>query len=189
MGFGAKWKRFFEELEAYHGLDTNLPLHIWLLHHLFLDAINLDAYEWAESWNNHRMTHPTLPVSSPRELFFNGMLTSGYRGFQPFDTPLSDQEAVEYGIDWQDYDSPELRSHHRSHNPQENRPEEGDYETQLPSHLSHVEVPEEISPLSPEQSSFLDFHLDRLEARWSRNVDELAAVWEYALGIVQMNEW
>lgn len=164
MGFGAKWKGFFEGLEVHHGLNADSSLHIWLLHHLFLEAINWDAYEWAEAWNNHQMTHPTLPTCSPRELFFNGMLTNGYRGFQPVDTALSEEDAAEYRIDWQDYDLQELRSHHHSHNPQERTFQERDQETQLPLHFSHVEVPEEACSLTPEQLEFLDNHLNVLPA-------------------------
>lgn len=52
-GFGQKWKNFFADLETNCGLTPNIPAHIWLLHHLFLDAINQDAAEWVQMWNNH----------------------------------------------------------------------------------------------------------------------------------------
>lgn len=45
-GFGEKWKKFFYLLESHHGLNPLAPAHIWLLHHLFLAAINEDAQEW-----------------------------------------------------------------------------------------------------------------------------------------------
>jgi hypothetical protein len=53
LGFGEKWKSFFDHLEFYDALDHNSDSHIWLLHYLFLPAINYDALEWAESWNMH----------------------------------------------------------------------------------------------------------------------------------------
>lgn len=40
---GLAWKDFFQCLEAHEGLDPDLESHMWLLHHLFLDAINEDA--------------------------------------------------------------------------------------------------------------------------------------------------
>ncbi|KAI0371588.1 hypothetical protein BV20DRAFT_1051599 [Pilatotrama ljubarskyi] len=42
-GFGSKWKEFFHQLEAQHGLNVDNDAHVWLLHHLFLEAINRDA--------------------------------------------------------------------------------------------------------------------------------------------------
>ncbi len=45
----------FEILEAHDGLDINSDAHIWLLHHLFLSAINTDATVWTETWNNHTL--------------------------------------------------------------------------------------------------------------------------------------
>lgn len=43
------------DLEANHGLDPTQPAHVWLLHHLFLNAINQDANDWAETWNLHKL--------------------------------------------------------------------------------------------------------------------------------------
>jgi hypothetical protein len=36
-----------------HGLDHDNPHHLWLLHYLFLDAINLDCQEFQAEWNCH----------------------------------------------------------------------------------------------------------------------------------------
>jgi hypothetical protein len=44
---------FFRDLEHHNDLDPDMGDHLWLLHHLFLDAINTDVSEWAESWNSH----------------------------------------------------------------------------------------------------------------------------------------
>jgi hypothetical protein len=41
-GVGAKWKIFFQDLEYQAGLDPELPGHIWLIHYLFLNALNQD---------------------------------------------------------------------------------------------------------------------------------------------------
>jgi len=48
-GVGAKWKNFFEELEVQSDLDPNLLSHIWLLHYLFLDKLNQDITDWANT--------------------------------------------------------------------------------------------------------------------------------------------
>jgi len=40
-------------LERIHGLDVKNPTHVWLLHALFLDAINTDCMEFQEQWNSH----------------------------------------------------------------------------------------------------------------------------------------
>jgi hypothetical protein len=49
QGFGNKWKMFFMDLEATDELNMSNPAYIWLLHHLFLPAINEDMLEWAEN--------------------------------------------------------------------------------------------------------------------------------------------
>jgi transposase InsO family protein len=53
QGFGRKWKQFFQLLELHHDLKPNLDAHVWLLHHVFLDAVNDDAFQWVEAWNHH----------------------------------------------------------------------------------------------------------------------------------------
>ncbi|KAG6914616.1 hypothetical protein DXG01_016286 [Tephrocybe rancida] len=52
-GVGKKWKDFFCHLKVHDGLNADLDAHIWLLHYLFLDAINVDLTMWANIWNNH----------------------------------------------------------------------------------------------------------------------------------------
>ncbi|KAJ7657961.1 hypothetical protein B0H17DRAFT_1163291 [Mycena rosella] len=49
-GFGRKWSNFFLSLEFSCGLRPDEDTHVWLLHHLFLDAINQDARDWAQTW-------------------------------------------------------------------------------------------------------------------------------------------
>ena len=80
--FGSKWKTFFYELEAECGLDPDVPGHIWLLHHLFLDAINQDAQQWASMWNEHKLQIKGGRRRSPREIFFTSLLQDGPRGLQ-----------------------------------------------------------------------------------------------------------
>src|SRR5262249_8817949 len=77
---GMKWKEFFMELEANEGLDPERPSHIWLLHWLFLDAINQDIAEWVDAWNHHIISLHDGPNRSPVDLFLFGMIEDGPRG-------------------------------------------------------------------------------------------------------------
>jgi hypothetical protein len=80
QGFGNKWKIFFMDLEATDELNVSNPAHIWLLHHLFLPAINEDALEWEENWNNHKMNIRGAHDQTPNEMFLFSMLTDGFHG-------------------------------------------------------------------------------------------------------------
>jgi hypothetical protein len=51
--FARSWHAFFFHLEQLHHLDRTNPSHLWLLHHLFLDDINMDCLEFQENWNSH----------------------------------------------------------------------------------------------------------------------------------------
>jgi hypothetical protein len=51
--FARAWRAFFYRLEERHLLDRSNKEHLWLLHHLFLNDINLDCKEWQEDWNSH----------------------------------------------------------------------------------------------------------------------------------------
>ena len=90
--FGSKWKDFFYELEAECGLDPDVPGHIWLLHRLFLDAINEDAHQWAAMWNEHKLQIKGGRRRSPREIFFTSLLQDGPRGLQSNATSHIDPE-------------------------------------------------------------------------------------------------
>ena len=54
-GYSQKWKNFFYELETHCRLNPESTWHIWLLHFLFIGAIQEDAQEWVSMWNNHTM--------------------------------------------------------------------------------------------------------------------------------------
>ena len=101
-GFGRKWKDSFHTLEDRHGLDALDPSHIWLLHQLFLPAINRDALAWAEVWNSHKIQLEGERRSSPQQLFTRSSLTDGICGLPPQDRDLEDYGS--YGIDWEAMD-------------------------------------------------------------------------------------
>ncbi|KAI0261961.1 hypothetical protein BC834DRAFT_829503 [Gloeopeniophorella convolvens] len=78
--FGSKWKQFFHDLEEHHGLDPDLPAHIWLVHHLFLPNINRDAQRWASMWNAHKLQLKGERNRTPRAIWTLSMITDGPRG-------------------------------------------------------------------------------------------------------------
>jgi len=59
-----------QNLELQNGLYHDLDAHIWLLHYLYLQAINKDALEWAEGWNNHKISVHGECLQSPKDMFF-----------------------------------------------------------------------------------------------------------------------
>lgn len=57
--FGRRWRAFFERLEDEHHLDPKDPNHLWLLHYLFLDDLNMEAKAFQEDWNFHPISSST----------------------------------------------------------------------------------------------------------------------------------
>ncbi|KAG5649579.1 hypothetical protein H0H81_003004 [Sphagnurus paluster] len=114
LGFGAKWKSFFQTLEMHDGLDVDSDAHIWLLHVLFLSDINIDALNWANAWNNHIMSIRNERQRSPRDMFVFGIIQNGVRGMIDNNNDL---DLDSFGIDWDDYDDPTVLAHHTVHNP------------------------------------------------------------------------
>ena len=180
-GFGGKWKSFFIELEHSCGLDADRSEHIWLLHHLFLCAINEDAQEWAEAWNAHRLRVRGEPAASPRELFTFRMVSDGPRGL---DLPLPDSDPDDlpsYGIDWASLRNPMLMRHHLEQNPGV-RAHGGPFaSTSRPEHLAHVPCDPPNCPLSHEQVALLDTHLHVHFAPRSRDMLVRRLLWTSAL--------
>lgn len=179
LGFGAKWKLFFQGLELHDRLNPDSDSHIWLLHHLFLVPINNDALDWAQGWNGHSITLRDRRQASPRDLFFFGTLENGSRGFALTEEPEDEQDILAYGIDWDAFDDPQIHAHHDA----QNAPGAvlNPFQTQNPTHMSHVEVEEPISPFTPEQLAYLDQQLYNLPFFNSRSMDDYRHLWIFAL--------
>lgn len=109
------------DLEVHNGLNPRLAAHIWLLHHLFLDAINRDAQEWAAAWNSHHLQIRGERSRSPHDMFTFSMLTDGPRGLLRRTQPVEEdvEDASTYGIDWVVADDPALMNHLLTENPQD----------------------------------------------------------------------
>jgi hypothetical protein len=64
--FVRRWQAFFTCLEHLHGLDPTQPAHLWLLHFLFLEAINKDCRRFQEEWNSHPISGEETHNKSPK---------------------------------------------------------------------------------------------------------------------------
>ncbi|KIY45335.1 hypothetical protein FISHEDRAFT_23285, partial [Fistulina hepatica ATCC 64428] len=93
---GASWAETFTMLELHYGLNINDHAHVWLLHHLFLPAINAALDDFHIAWNNHRIQIRDSPNRSPEDMYGFDMFVHGFRG----DTFISDEELEVYGVDW-----------------------------------------------------------------------------------------
>jgi hypothetical protein len=99
-GLTWKWRDFFTQLELYYSLDVENPLHIWLLHYLFLEQLNTEIQSWIEMWNAHKLEMRNETDKSPREMFYFGSLERGIRGlFPPANLGEEIGDYQEYGID------------------------------------------------------------------------------------------
>jgi len=87
---GASWAEAFTDFEINHGLDINNTHHIWLLHHLFLQALNNQLSFFAESWNQHQMQIHDGPNRSLADMFGFDMLVHGLHGDRPFPDPAEE---------------------------------------------------------------------------------------------------
>ncbi|KAJ8090047.1 hypothetical protein PM082_018627 [Marasmius tenuissimus] len=180
LGFGGKWKWFFEQLEMHESLNCANPAHLWLLHFLFLDAINHDAILWAEAWNQHKMSLRHRSSASPTEMFVFGMMENGVRGMDEVWNMNDDdrvnfasQEDVDsYGIDWEAIDDHNLYQHHQENNiPDDEHDPYNPFSTYHPNLFSHVEVEPPSCPLSPDQVEQLKLHLSSLPYIHSQEIE------------------
>ncbi|KAJ7040893.1 hypothetical protein C8F04DRAFT_1031761 [Mycena alexandri] len=188
-GFGKKWKVFFLDLEANHGLNPTRPGHIWLLHHLFLASVNRDALEWAEAWNSHQLTVRRQRERSPRDLFLFGMLREGPRGISAFLAPEEEgiEDINEYGVDWEANEEPELIAHLLANNPDERADTVNDpfAPSSTPANLSEVLCDPPNCPFTPAQLLVLDSQLSRQVDLFSHNMNVRRLVWQSALAIAR----
>lgn len=191
-GIGSKWKLFFQELEYQAGLDVDLPSHIWLLHYLFLDPLNQDIMDWANSWNNHKMSIPAQRSKTPTDLCWFSMLQVGARGFSPLNAnefePIEDNVEEEnidkYGVDWEVYLDTQIQEHYTATNPTDPFPQ-NPFVAHTPETLSTVEVEESRCPFSEGDVAVFQENLTLLPeaVRNSRNMADRKELWNWALSI------
>lgn len=191
-GVGAKWKLFFEELEYRADLNIDLPSHIWLLHHLFLNTLNQDIMDWANTWNNHRMSIPGEGTQTPAEMCWFSMLQDGAQGFTPLQPngfePVEDtieaEELAKYGVDWDAYQDQRIQEHHTATNPPDpfaHNP----FISYHPDNLNMVHVDESRFPFSPQELALFEHNFNLLpwELQSSRAMESCTQLWICALNI------
>ncbi|KAF8327245.1 uncharacterized protein EI90DRAFT_3127304 [Cantharellus anzutake] len=66
--------------EEHGGLDVDQPNHLWLLHKLFLNALNAHIGQFVQSWNHHIISIRGEWGQSPIDMFGFDMLVHGIRG-------------------------------------------------------------------------------------------------------------
>ncbi|KAJ7215588.1 hypothetical protein GGX14DRAFT_359551 [Mycena pura] len=113
--FARRWRAFFTRLGRLHGLDRKAPAQLWLLHQLFLPALNEDCNEFQEEWNLHpisgRMSNNQSPaVRAPawyyfilanvylQDMRFLGQTTEGIYHHDPLDGIHPDSINRYYGV-------------------------------------------------------------------------------------------
>ncbi|KAH7090148.1 hypothetical protein BKA62DRAFT_626581 [Auriculariales sp. MPI-PUGE-AT-0066] len=194
-----KWHVFFQQLERFDGLDVEVPTHLWLLHHLFLQHINDDLHEWANMWNRHPMSidHNNRDISdrtseSPLSMYTYGMIRNGARGFsvqaqdvQPEVVPQDAQPEVvpheelqDYGVDWPAQER--VRRSRRMHNPEQSY-DEPHVEPGRPTRFSEVNV---VPPNAPDIPNFiheLDQRLEHSLGHRSASLEGRRLLWMNAL--------
>ncbi|KAJ7200098.1 hypothetical protein GGX14DRAFT_372433 [Mycena pura] len=176
-GFGRKWSNFFLRLEVSAGLKPDLDAHIWLLHRLFLGAINVDALDWAGAWNEHKIRFDDERTRSPRDLFFFGMIENGLRGFEDVPEASDEDDEIDdletYGVDWEELHDADIIAHHTEHNADEQVSLDDLYNpfsNDGPHQLSHVEVAGPLCPFTPEEVVLVDAHIAQYPPTRSMNI-------------------
>ncbi|KAJ3014489.1 hypothetical protein NUW54_g1296 [Trametes sanguinea] len=194
-GFGSKWKVLFQELEAMHGLNIDNDAHIWLLQHLFLDAINHDAEVWTAVWNEHAISRRGEPHLSPSQMYVHGLAEHGQRGVLPASLDLqaqnppgarSNTSAVEdmyegYGIDWEELQHTRIRAHHAENNHDHDRNLQNPFLSDRPDRLSHIEVQDARCPFTLEQVAILDAELSQFPCSHPTTIQACKELWTVAL--------
>ncbi|KAF6740958.1 hypothetical protein DFP72DRAFT_995893 [Ephemerocybe angulata] len=155
-----------DNLELQDGLDRNKDAHIWLLHFLFLNQINVDIQAWIQVWNNHTISRRGQSHLSPNTLYARGTLERTERTF-PRGGYWNHQEANnEHEGDEDDEDR---------HNP---------FVLQTPTRMSHVEVADPRCPFqSPDDVDALDIALRALPFSSSADMGARRLLWIEALHI------
>ncbi|KAF6740948.1 hypothetical protein DFP72DRAFT_995989 [Ephemerocybe angulata] len=174
-----------DNLELQDGLDRNKDAHIWLLHFVFLNQINIDIQAWIQVWNNHTISRRGQSHLSPNTLYARGTLERGQRGLF-LGEDIGDIEA--YGVDWADYDRADIRNHQEANNEHEGDEDDEDrhnpFVLQTPTRMSHVEVADPRCPFqSPDDVDALDIALRALPFSSSADMGARRLLWIEALRI------
>ncbi|KZT31855.1 hypothetical protein SISSUDRAFT_994648 [Sistotremastrum suecicum HHB10207 ss-3] len=178
--FGKKWKNFFRDLELNDSLNVDNPVHLWLLHYLFLSAVNQDAEIWARAWNVHKLKLSGVRDRTPTDMFLLGMVEHGLRGFEPVDD-LAPEDLAVYGVDFEVLDDRVLMQHHFE---QQEVPQGFFAEDAHPDHMADIQFEPPNCPFSPENLQLLAGLLEQTGVLQTTDMHARRWLWTYALQIV-----
>lgn len=111
------------------------------------------------------------------------MMQNGVRGFNVEAEAIEEVDA--YGINWDDYEDPQIQSHHNAENQAPAYANNNPFTMQTPTHLNHVEVEVLNSPFTPKQLSYLQNELKSLPFFGSCNMDDYWLLWITALQVCE----
>ncbi|KAH6894919.1 hypothetical protein BKA70DRAFT_1532224 [Coprinopsis sp. MPI-PUGE-AT-0042] len=174
---GSKWNDFFRHLETNCNLDIDNESHLWLVHYLFLDAINSDLLEWANGWNHHKISTPGLGNKSPLELRLLSILRHGAIGANE---SVEEEDIASYGVDWNEMGVRANQEHHRAANSNNDL---NPFVTPALQDLSVVEVDEARSPFNAAQLQEFHNEVERLPMRQSQDMGDRGRLWLLAAEI------
>lgn len=140
---GSYWHEQFTLLELHHGLNANSDAHIWLLHFLFLGAINAQLAAFAEAWNHHVIQIRNGPNRSPVDMFGFDMYTNGLRGTE---LPMSAEELELHGVDWEGLQEDQVMESRRANNTADEGTASWVGQAGPPAHLNEVTVADVVPP-------------------------------------------
>ncbi|KAJ7578324.1 hypothetical protein C8J56DRAFT_797974, partial [Mycena floridula] len=176
------WRELFYMLELQYGLNINNDNHLWLLHHLFLPAINQQLDFFADAWNNHRIQIRNGPSHSPIDMFVFDMLALGVRGNE---LELTDEELETYGIDWEAFNDDRIRHHQNTHIPSNEASTSWIGQSGPPPNLNQVIVD---PPAVAVFEQTVIHRLDELVSPWvgSNEVHNVTSAWVNALTFLRV---
>jgi hypothetical protein len=176
-------------LEVRHGLDINNINHIWLLHYLFLNTINVQLDFFAQSWNHHVIQIRNGPNRSPADLFGFDMFTQGVRGTQlptPNDTTsMSNEELEVFGVDWEGLRSDILLESREANNPSTEGTGTWLGRNGPPEHLNEVPVEPPSGIFSVEELTWIDGALAHTGMAGSVDDADIVGLWVQAIALAQ----
>ena len=169
----SKWRPFFECLERHHGLDVDSAGHIWLLHHLYLHALNEEILEWAEHWNSHTMRLKHEANKSPRQMFMMG-LRRCHLGAVGHRRAIQDEAAGAFRVDYEALEEGVLIDHmmNRDENP---------FQNHTPERFSAVRCEPPGCPLEPLQVQQLDAELAEAFDTNAKSMEVRKMIWDRSL--------
>jgi hypothetical protein len=145
---GATWANHFTMLELNFGFNINNLNHIWLLHHLFLPAINSVLSFFAQSWNEHKIGIRNGPNRSPSDMFGFDMMVHGIRGDTLPNDDMSQEELEVFGVDWEALRDENILTSQRDNNDPFEQPDTWLGRVGPPPNLNEVQVNAPEVPLS-----------------------------------------